>query len=534
MRCEAPRIRSNNTMIYHPTEGEIWDTSVIYHDGAYYLYGMYDALAETENTKTLGFRDNSVWCAVSANGVVWEDVGCVIRDQPFRVYKMCVKKCGGQFVMNHGSFSGLPGHGNDTLRFWKSKDLVNWVYQGKEFDSHPDPRWYRPQGRWDHMYVIPDQISGGYLGYCVATTNDRYPYHSCGLLHSMDGERWQALPPPVIEWGNLPQFRGYEVGGCERENGRYYLIGGTGKYGGSNGYSVFTLVSEHWNGPFRPDSEAYRLCGNSAYSGNYGVQYLASFARGQDHELLITNFLADGIPGPAQTWGLRGHIWFSPMKKAVIDAGGHLHMGYWPGNEAIKGNTVDIDLARTLPVYSTAPDDKRRFTAQPSGVTLTAVPIDRRDIVYSVALLCGAFDTDTGIVVEGEFRVDTTDLESTPQRRRAGFWFEESSHSGTYLLFEAGEPRFRESEIGLIDWSAGLSVQTMDTTGYGCATVTGISEHETHTFRVYLRRNMFEVYVNDLLAQSFITASQPTGRIGFIAQNARSEFNNIRIWQMAL
>ena len=45
---------------------------------------------------------------------------------------------------------------------------------------------------------------------------------------------------------------------------------------------------------------------------------------------------------------------------------------------------------------------------------------------------------------------------------------------------------------------------------------------------------MFEVYVNDLLAQSFITASQPTGRIGFIAQNARSEFNNIRIWQMAL
>ena len=73
-----------------------------------------------------------------------------------------------------------------------------------------------------------------------------------------------------------------------------------------------------------------------------------------------------------------------------------------------------------------------------------------------------------------------------------------------------------------------------DTTQSGCATVTGLDVGTPHTFRVLYRKNMFEVYVDDLLVQTFITSQSATGRIGFIVQNARCDFRDVRLWKMAL
>ena len=116
----------------------------------------------------------------------------------------------------------------------------------------------------------------------------------------------------------------------------------------------------------------------------------------------------------------------------------------------------------------------------------------------------------------------------------AGFYFKESSDSGTYLLLEAGDPRWRSTTIGAVSWGATIETDVRDVTRYGCATVTGIEDGKNHAFRILYRENVFEVYVDDLLVQTFVTSKAPTGRIGFIVRNARCAYSDLQIWQMIL
>ena len=115
-------------------------------------------------------------------------------------------------MINHGSFSGRPNTDNDTLRFYESSDMENWEYM---FENHPDSRWYNPVGRWDHMYVIPKDDASpekGYWGYVVATPH-RDREAAFGMMESADGYQWNILPPPIIEWGDVPKVGMLEVGG---------------------------------------------------------------------------------------------------------------------------------------------------------------------------------------------------------------------------------------------------------------------------------------------------------------------------------
>ena len=66
-----------------------------------------------------------------------------------------------EFILNHGVYEPLNGTkqwGNDALRFLTSKDLRTWSYHST---NHPDPRWYKSSGRWDHMYMSADTTAGG-------------------------------------------------------------------------------------------------------------------------------------------------------------------------------------------------------------------------------------------------------------------------------------------------------------------------------------------------------------------------------------
>lgn len=518
-------------MLYRQAKGNMWDTSIVYHDGKYYLFSMYETEEDTDNTRVLNEPANNMWCAISEDGVIWKDVGAVIQDQPFSVWKMFVRRLGDKFIMNHGSHSKTPGHGNDTLYFWESDDLLTWRLFSENEESHPDPRWYRPEGRWDHMYMLPDEISGGYLGYCVATPHQRYPYPACGLLQSSDGTDWQVLPPPVIDWGDTPAPGGYEVGGCERENGKYYLIGGTDRYGDGQGYGVYTLVSDHWNGPFRPDPEAYRLCGTTGYPGVVGVQWLASFGRGKDNELLITNYLTDNIKNYSKHWGRFGWVWFLPIKKAIIDSEGHLRMGYWQENERLKGTSLKPGKA-TLVYPDTAGE---HLTQESPHISLDSSrdgsDNNRLFDEFAIVTLETTLDLEKGAVIEGTLTIDAYNKN---RPTKAGFYFEESETSGTYVLLENGDPRWRKSDIGGVEWGTHLHTELRDVTQYGAATVTGITNKQPHRFRIFYRRNMFEVYIDDLLMQTFITARTPTGRIGFIVQNARCVYSDVQMWEMKL
>lgn len=512
----------------------MWDTSITYHDGRYYLFAMYQTGRETENSRRQQGHGNSVWCAVSDDGVHWEDVGAVIDDQPFEIAKMFVRRLGDRFIMNHGSLTEPDRAPWDTLRFWESADLVNWQPLSENLELRPDPRWYRTEGIWDHMYMLPNEAGTGYLGYCVAGRHD-ITHSVCGVAQSDDGVRWQALPPPVVEWGDIPPLAHYEVGGCERVDGRYYLIGGAGAHLGGPAYGVYTFVSEHWNGPFRPDVEAYRLCGSTGIPGTAGVQWLASFARGEDDELLITNYLTDdtddSIENSFSSLFSHGDVWFLPVKKAIVDDDGHLRMGYWPQNDRLKGAAIEIGVP-TL-VYPESPTT--RLGRRSDGITLDGTASDADGAwlfdTIAIATVEPTLDLERGAVVEGTLTIDSPTM---LRPAKAGFYFEETETSGTYLLLEAADPLWRTAEIGSVEWNPILRFEPRDVTRHGAATVTGITAHQEHRLRILYRRNIFEVYIDDLLVQTFTTAHTPTGRWGFIVQNARCTFDDVRIWQMTL
>ena len=518
-------------MFYRPAEGSMWDPSVIWHAGKYYLFSMYGkGPIRLENNPPF----ESTWMATSSDGVHWDDFGPVIRDDEASVFKMFVARCGDRFIMNHGSFTGFgtDEEQQNRLRFFESNDLVHWNHL---FDSYPDPRWYS-QRRWDHMYMIP-KVEGapekGYWGYVVAHPRDDYPYRSCGMMQSEDGLRWEVIQPPVVEWGETPQ-RCLTVGGCERIGDRYYLIGGKVGYIGDYGWSNYTLVGDSPTGPFRPDLPAFRLCGASGFAGTWGVQFLVSFCRCAG-ELLISNY--------AYRWPDRQEgIWFTPLKKAVVDQAGHLRMGYWLGNEAVKGPSVAVDLERAVQAHPLVAESSSAsaaaLTCSASRALLEAdkIPGGPHDDRHVVALLADQFDLSKGVVLEGALEADP---HAGPHQMRwrptyAGFYIEGQPGTGTAILLQVGHPAWRKSHVGQLTYASGaVAFVSLDETGPGCATVTGIEGGKTCTFRLLIRKNMFELYVNDLLFQTFVTG-ETSGRVGFIAQNGRVQVADVKAWEMNL
>jgi hypothetical protein len=237
----------------------MWDPSIIFHEGRYHAFMMYNREGND------GLAAGHCLLATSTDGVHWGDETVVVeereRAQGCHFFKCFVGRCGTRFIMDHGV--ARPEH-QDTLRFYESSDLRHWTYIAS---TNPDPRWYVPTARWDHMYLLPKEEgrpSAGFWGYPVAISRPELP-RGVGMAQSADGRSWETLPPAVVEWGDVPQ-NDFEWGGCERIGGRYFLIGGTGPYLGNAGYAMFVFTADSPRGPFRPDTEAYRLCGSSGTS----------------------------------------------------------------------------------------------------------------------------------------------------------------------------------------------------------------------------------------------------------------------------
>ena len=516
-------------MIYAPPTGRMWDPSVIWHGGQYYMFAMHNE----------GKGDNNMWVATSEDGVHWANGAPVIRNAPFAVWKMFIHRCKDRFVLNHGSLSGLPGHHNDTLCFWESDDMFHWRYLGKQSDLTPDPRWYKEVGRCDHMYMIPkheDEPEKGYWGYVVATSAPSWPHKSIGMMESDDGREWHWLPPPVFDWGNTPQ-QFMEVGGCERIRGRYYLIlGARFNYMGNGGYSMFTFVSDGPTGPFRPDLEAFRLCGNShdlaefgGTRGSIGVQTLGCFGRGKDGELLLTNYAPT-------LWDSAGEkISLTPLKKAVVDAGGHLRMGYWPGNEAMKGRNIPLELGNCVRVHPTDADEAHIIKGSGASLELKdkKVQFARGAGGGVVALMENRFDFAKGIILEGAMTVIDegwgADTHIIPVS--SGFYVEEQPGEGLAIRMET----YGITRIDRVVCRNGkLNFQCLDVTGPGCATAGGVHAGRKTAFRLLVRRDMLELYLDDVLVQTFFFSAKSTGRLGFLVQDGGCLFEDMKAVEMSL
>ena len=473
-------------MIYRPARGAMWDPSVIYHDGMYYAFMMYD------QTGGHGLSARHCFLATSEDGVHWKDEGVVNeeREARCRFFKCFVGRCGDKFIMDHGVWRP---QGQDTLRFYESTDLRNWKFL---FNSHPDPNWYNRRGRWDCMYFLPKEEGNpeaGFWGYCVATPKQDLP-RGLGMMQSANGTEWKVISPPKVEWGSTPG-KCLEFAGCERIGGKYYLIGGYSMYMANKGYSMYTFIGNDPRGPFRPDVEAFRLCGTSSRKN---VTWLAALARGKDGELLISNY--------ASPTGDMGHPWMLPLRKAVVDMAGHLRMGWWKGNKALKGTPLPLSM------------DKIELNGT-----------DKAD-GYDVAHLDTAIDAGQGIVFEGRITARTTGDGPT-----AGFFMEESTAQAMAVQLGIGEPQGRETHVGRLTTPPdGKTVfASEDATGKGCATVTGIEDGREHTFRLLVRVGFFELYIDDLLVQTF-HYQHSSGKMGFVVRGAKVVFSDLKAWKMSL
>ncbi len=523
-------------MFYKPKLGGIWDPSVIHYHGKYYMTSMYF------DDKRDGVRmDDYMWVAESDDGVHWHDLGPVLLDRK-GVCKMYPYLVGEDMYVNFGSFSAPDKRHNDTLRYYKSNDMIHWTYVGED---HPDGQWYHTEGRWDHMYVYPE--GGIYYGYPVATP---LPEHKSawGLCKSTDGATWTCCPPPVIEWGDIPPINCLEGGGMEKIGDKYYYIGGFVGYANNYGYALYTFVADSPEGPFRPDRGAFRLCGFDRLEGRVFVQNLAAFARGKDGELLITN---------AVDAGGQYEIWLLPFRRAVVDDEGHLRLGYWPGNDAVRGREIPLDAHSIRVTYAACPDGSDQpahvlvsrmtptehgFSANTNAFTGPVVTDNRMMLTLE-----GDYDLETGVILEGTVEA-TTYPAYDEHNHRTNLW-----RPATFGLFSGEQLPGSDSQAGLaITLGIGhpykrcsfvesftadehrMENTIVDTIGEDCANVRGMSAGEPHTFRFLCRRNMLELYLDDLHVQTFVNLRPTSGKLGFVLQNAAVNITDLHLYEMNL
>ena len=79
-----------------------------------------------------------------------------------------------------------------------------------------------------------------------------------------------------------------------------------------------------------------------------------------------------------------------------------------------------------------------------------------------------------------------------------------------------------------------LTFTCLDVTGPGCATVGGIHPGRKTPFRLLVRHDMVELYLDDLLVQTFFFSQKATGRLGFLAQDGGCLFEDVTAREMNL
>ena len=516
-----PRPTAGNGFVYQPTKGFFWDPSVIYANHQYYMFSMYGG--------------ESVWLATSQDGVHWQDYGVVLKSEGFknnRVWKQYISRVGDRYIMNHGAFTD-QGTNNNLMRFYESRDLIHWKFL---YEVPIDKQFYLADGRWDHMFMVPKSefnLGEGYLGYVVA---DPIDHGGFGMMESADGVHYTPIKAPAIDADfKVPTL---EVGGIKKFGDTYYFLGGNANHYGFSGYGVYTYTAKSPMGPFKPDLGAYRLTGTSGIDGDTYIHILAAFVKDSPEDLISDPFSFGSSPG---TDG-QG-TWFLPMRKPVIDPAGHLHLGYWKQNDLAKGDEIKVDEAQhtvAFPPGQTETDPIIKATAGADSLLVhTDKPwrpfswLDARATRKGVVVINRPFDLDKGVIVEGHIKARALSTRTSDAHNTyAGFYIEGIDKKlGTAIMLQVGEPQWRESKIGGLRLDTEFHFNPLDVTGRNSATVTGLDDGKEHTFRLWIRGGQVELYIDDLLMQTFFFY-RSSGRIGFISQESEAEFSHLKFYEM--
>ncbi|MDR1902170.1 MAG: hypothetical protein LBQ88_07825 [Treponema sp.] len=475
-------------MLYKPGYGKFKDSLCLFHNGRFYLFAMF--LKE-------GGDYNNIWLAESEDGVHWKDTGPVVEDFENGIIAMGIHKVGGKFILNHGSFDEKSNQ--NTIKFWESADLLHWTYRGKDADLTTLELDPSGKMRLDAMNVAEHR--GKYYGYATGPR---------GFLASDDGFHWDFIPTR-IDFDGMPktptlEMEGsFEVGGCAEINGTFYYLGGWFNYLGRKGYSVCTLRSGSPEGPFIADPAAYRLTGNSSR----WVALWARFVLGSS-EVLVNSYMQQGFSYEC------GDTWLPPLKKAEVDQSGHLRLMYWPGNDRLIG--------RERPLKNS------EFTIQ--AREYNSLGYDPGEINF---VLCPEqIDAENGVVITGFIEAASSDMRCTAPS--AGILLEEAEGLGTFIWLHG----YGLTEIGYGEFGGKYSFTVEDFVGPGCAAPAGLIPAKKHHFRILIRKNMYEFYLDDFHIDLFNTTHFPDKpgiaprRIGFLIKNGTGKVTDLKINTMEI
>jgi hypothetical protein len=516
-----------------------WDNLVVYDNGFFYAFfatGYDKGDGKPVHTNTLDV-------ARSSDGVHWEFIA---RDQcPVEGAHAGygVKKIREHFYY-YPTCSNQWDNNTVHFKIFRTRNFLEWEYLGKQYDVHRGGRYYAK--RWEEMMVLDDIDQDGrpvFYGYISSENNPAFP-PSAGMLKSYDGIHWEILPPVRIEWGETPAQHG-ELNFVFKLNGRYYFSNTFRGYMDTFGFGAYVFVGDSPFGPFKPDLEMFRLCGNSRRD----VTWFTHQTPMPDGSILAALWLShDKSPEiPSSSFAI------GPLKK-YITQNGHLRLAYWEGTEAAKGSEVTDRTVTMVHPKDLANRPKDTLNIHADGFEITA---DRNGVIV---LLQRDFDREKGFIIEGFLtaRESRGFIETHHHAASAGFYFEHVRGDGAAILPETlgvtrcGRLRYAEQRltdrdvyehIGLVKARSGNTDGTLafdyeDTVGpFGHASFCGIRHARKLSFKLLAKGDYYELYIDGLYVQTHLLPERRpnAGRMkaGFCVIDGACRFEALRIYEMS-
>lgn len=448
--------------------GAHWDTWCYCHEGTYYLYYLIDG------------KNLCAWegfgVATSKDGVHWTDHGWAMRASSKMVryfgsgaiWKDPAFEKTGRFICNYSEYRQHDdGTQADNILFAWSTDLIHWEKYDDTHNFQADERYYEKLGRWDCIYAMP-RPEGGYWGIWTATPRGNTG-NGVGLGFTEDGLNWKSFPAPQIE----PSSKTYESGAFAMIGGKIYAMLSDSEEVFLETAHVGCYVADKVEGP-------YVLSPKNGMLLSKGDSYFSRFFPTPDG-LLVNHYSICGLRD-----GVNIVTYAAPFKRAVVDAEGTLRWLYWEGNEALKGNAIEIRSRR------------------PSE---------------NLTLLGEALDLRQGVIAEGVIEIPQ-DASSCP--------------SGIYVEADGSGFSLRPTRAGIVE------LGSIDASGKNGQLRKEVDRsHEfgaSARFRIYARRGMLELYLDDhfIGCLSMRCPEAKTVSVGIFGKEKSPASAEFRLWQMSL
>ena len=249
--------------------------------------------------------------------------------------------------------------------------------------------------------------------------------------------------------------------------------------------------------------------------------YFARFFWSAELELLATH----------QTYSHAGRTYVSPFKRVDVDGEGTLRFVWWRANERLKG--------AEMPVQADAEPD-----AQPDAQPGSKAPAS--------SFFVGTVNVSVGAVFEAtvaspgasssELRHPPLPRASPPLLSLPGFLFELQVPSSPRGMASDEGAAKAGALIAVVDAAARVTLAFLNASTPPFAPpvlietwdrqLSGMSASEPMRLRVLYRRDMLEMYVNDVLLPVYLMPPS-TGRVGLVPE-AAGLVSGLRRWAMDL